>query len=301
MTRDMQNDSYFISSLQRLNEIFSKRYGCSIQYLTPEDIKKISLANANNPAAHLFFQKGEPQADNEQVLLPLYVNNTFAGAARISKPDQIQSKDRQDIFQFISLVMERRLEQAFGDDVRSFTEEVARTQEYSNVIPLRPAQKGTLYPLINKAQNSNSFSFSFLIESQNSEDILKMALEIHDRTQRIAFVRLEDIDDSAFESVDAISNLGNITVFAQDITKISHSRQRSLMKFFETPRDKWSPQFIAGTSLTHSQLRNDVRVYNALIPSLSVGYLRMTQPFSFYRKENLLEFFFDGLTGRNST
>lgn len=128
-----------------------------------------------------------------------------------------------------------------------------------------------------------------------------MALEIHSRSGRLAFLPATDLSPSAFESAETFKNLGPLTIFVQEVSKLTFEQQNALVAYYALARDKDCPQIIAGTTLTLAELKKSCKILPALWPQLTVGFLSMTQPFETYKRENLVEFFFDSLTGRNNT
>lgn len=275
------------ASLRHLNQMLKNRFGNSVTFIKSKD--------AENRFDENLIQGGHYFYADSSAYLPIFIEEKLLGILQINEQEKIKTKDREQLLEVIGMTVEQRLTNKISTNkITTNTQEVPT---YNNVVQLRPFRE-VQNPVLNKFKEKNQLNFSFLIEGQDSEEIFKMALEVHERSNRVAFVGIEDFSPDTFTNPTQIHALGPTTVFIRDILALPFSIQRGLERYFESERAEGSPQFISGCTLPLSELKNDPRILNTLLPTLSAGYLRMTQPFSFYRKENLLDFFYDSLTGR---
>ena len=145
---------------------------------------------------------------------------------------------------------------------------------------------------------STEFDFPCLIECENKNDIFKMALEIHQTAARYVFLSLKDLEAGIENSTEAMNKLGKVTIFIEDISSLSLEQQKGLLDFLNQRESLTTPQLVIGTSKTYGQLKIDNKILPEFLRKITIGYLQLSQPFSAYKKENLLQFFFEGLAGR---
>lgn len=294
-------------TVARLSGVVEKQFGCKLAYEPLEAIAHDHGATTEN--FYMTLRKGEPVVASGSVFFPVFLDGDLAGAASIPKRDEITERTLNYLNSIIRMVLESRLTNSEHLD---FLEELehnlsefaapvtaAAPVRPNNVIRFRDYQENP-FPLP-KWEVNRPLNFSFLIESRNPDDIFKMAHEIHCRSGRFMFLPFHDLSPAALETPEAFKSLGPMTVFIGDITTLTFDQQRALAKFYESSRDKDCPQLVAGTLMNVSELKRSCKVLPELWPYLSVGFLAMTQPFDVYKKENLLEFFYDSLTGRNQT
>lgn len=292
----MSFEYLFLPTVARLSELISRQYGCQLDY---HSVEELELENPKSLGDGL--RRGEPVSAGDWVFFPIFSGDSLAGAARISNRDKIDDKELKYISQFVRMVLESRLNEL---ERAALLEEFERrlkldgTSRANNVISMQYYRENT-HPLpVRKA--GAPLNFPFLIECASGEDLFKMAIEIHSRTNRYAMLPLEDLDPSVFETPESIQQLGHVTIFVKDVTLLTKQIQSQLVRYYNSTRDKESPQIVAGTPVSIQRLKRDEHISTELLSLLMVGYLCMTQPFASYKKQNLLEFFYDSLTGRTS-
>ncbi len=317
MNQREQNTQSVEKTVARLSGVVEKQFGCKLDY-EPID----AITHDHGSSSETFYtdlRKGEPVSAGDWVFFPVFVSGDLAGAARIPNRDEITHRTLSYLHSVIRMVIESRLTnsdhvellQELEQNLREQTENKGAAAGIQSAVsaptPIRPDNvvrfrdyQDNPFPLP-KRPTTRPLNFSFLIESRSSEDIFKMALEIHSRSGRFAFLPFRDLSPAALDSADSFKSLGPLTVFVADITTLTFDQQRALVTFYTSARDKDGPQIVAGTLMTVSELKRTHKILPELWPYLSVGFLAMTQPFEIYKKENLLEFFYDSLTGRNLT
>ena len=288
-------EKHFQPTVQKVAEMVRRQYGCAFSYRALDEIiREDSSLDAR-------LSTGLPVANNRNkwVDLPVFLNDTLVGAGRISPADKFSNTQVLQLHQMIRLILEEALRGAEKIHSLEILENTTiENAQPTNVISLRKHLPNA-FPLPDKKAN-NSLAFPFLIEGPSPDEIFKMALEIHHHSSRYAFLSIEDIAASAFESIQSLCALGAVTIYISDLTKVPLATQSQILNYYNGERDKESPQFIAGTQTSILELSKHAGVLEGLLTVLRVGYLYMQQPFSFYKKQNILEFFYDSLTGRTS-
>jgi hypothetical protein len=286
-------------TVSRLSGVVEKQFGCSLAYETIESIQHDY--DVLDTALFSDMRKGLPVSAGDWMFFPVFVAGDLAGAARIPSSRDINPRALRYLHSIIRMVLESRLSNSEYIDLLQELEENLRHQQATNdmsasaarnnVFQLRDYQENP-FPLPTPSK-TGLLNFSVLIESRSPDDIFKMAFEIHSRSGRFAFLPLSDLSPTALETPEAFAALGPLTVFVADVTTLTFDQQRALARYFKSKRDKESPQIIAGTTLTLADLKRSHMILPELWPYLSVGFLAMTEPFEMYKKQNLLDFFFN--------
>jgi hypothetical protein len=289
-----------LQTVEKLSRLFEKQFGCRMSFSGHEEF----LGGDHKDLYHL-LRRGEPVTAEDSIYFPVFFHEDLVGAAHVITTKQFESHTLKHLHGVIRLMIENRLSKMENIEILTELEmhllsQQARAQSLNrdNVVKLS-AYKSNPYPLPENKINK-SFSFAFLIQSQDPEDIFKMALELHSRSGRYAFLPIRDLSPDTFASAEAFKKLGPISVFLSDITTLSIEQQNVLLKYYQSARDQDCPQIIAGTNVSVAALKNDARILPELLQYLSVGFLALNKPFAIYKSENLLDFFYDSLTGRTS-
>lgn len=298
----MNYENTFLPTLERLAQLIHRRYGYECVY-QPLDQLSAFAARPEADWAHLELElaKGRSVSAGDWIFLPIFSDQTLAGAVRLSvhKHDE----NLEPLCRTIRLVVESSLSHINRLDLlkqfETYTEEMKEREQRPNVVvPLQRFQPNP-FPLPQKKSNA-AFNFPFLIESPEADEAYKMALEIHSRSGRYAILPLCDLSPSVFEDPESIKKLGPITIYIEEISALPFKTQLHLLRYYQTSRDKNCPQFVSCTTKSVSDLKRSQEVAPELLSFLMIGYLCMQQPFATYKRENILEFFYDNLTGRTS-
>lgn len=128
-----------------------------------------------------------------------------------------------------------------------------------------------------------------LIEGQNDLERRKVALEIHLRTQRAAFLDFNDLD---LQSAQDLIELADCTLFIPEIMALDSDQQIWIDEVLKTNS---APLFISATQLPFSLLRTDTRLKSGLLSSLSVAHFRLQYPLRHYLEHGFFKLFLESL------
>ncbi len=297
----VDNQKIYNSTIERLKEIVERQYGCHFDYT------KIDENNTELLLTDL--EKGEPVTAGDWVFFPIFDGKNLTGAGRISSREQLNHKQMMQLYQVIKLVIEgllsntRRIEQLhiIEDNLNQLLDKAAnafQSSKINNIIPIQKYRTNP-YPLRSAySERMNALNFSFLVESQNAEDIYKMAIEIHHFSRRFAFLKYSDISKDTFDNIESIKSMGNVTIFIDDICKLRFSEQEKILNYFHSSRDRECPKIVAGTGITLTDLKRSALLIPELLNFLMTGYIRLDSSFQNYKKADMLDFFFNHLSGR---
>ncbi len=287
-------------TLSRLSNYIRTQYNCSFDFQEAESLRYELTARLNkivNENAHV--------VEGNWVFFPIFIERQLKGVARISKPHNLDESVLENLQKIIQAVFEGRLESIAALHNLDFLEENLKSalsaQEYNakenaKILEISKFRKND-FPFPEKSANP-PFNFPFFIEALDPEDIFKMAVEIHTRSERYAFVSIQDVNPDVFVKIESIQALGEMTVFIPDVAALTPQQQQQVACYYDGVRDKTGPQFIAGTTENFAKLKADPNMNTEFLSYLMIGYLRLRKPFRDYKRENILEFFFDSLSGR---
>lgn len=139
----------------------------------------------------------------------------------------------------------------------------------------------------------------FLIESRFISDITRMALEIHARTQRFAFLYWHEIDPQYRQQSHSLLQMGTCTLFVPEITNLPKEEQSGLLNLIEIANANSHPLVLAGTAHSYRELLNNPDVNQEFLKKLAQAHLKMEKPYKEYAKAGLLQFIMDGLNSKN--
>lgn len=302
------------SFCSRLAQFIHHHYNCSLKFINFND------ASPSTELLQSLMYKNQPIQLNQNVYLPLYQEELLMGAVEVTPQapplTALQISRLQQILPTLVEATLESLENLENLDKLEKTIYLGSQNELSanNIIPLESyRRKRSLPPLPNSFLSPRpkvAFTIPCLIEARCSKDILRMALELHDLSHRLAFVSLDalfvsttDAPTSKITSSSAYStelhSLENISVFIPEISNLDPSQQELLLHFFEQTRTKSSPQIISGTTQSYAELLKTPQINSKLLSHLRVAYLKMDQPFEEYKKYGVLDFFYDSLVGTN--
>jgi hypothetical protein len=133
-----------------------------------------------------------------------------------------------------------------------------------------------------------------LIESSNLSDIHKMAVELHEHSQRYAFMHYSDLDKETRLNLSELISLGSISLFIPNILLLSKEEQEVLRQLATVDTED-RRLMMSGASVTYSDLRTEPSIDVEFLLLLSRAYIKLTRPFSEYKDQGLIHYFLDSL------
>lgn len=290
-------ENLFKPTIDRLAHLIMRQYGCQMEYLHLTELQRAVLPTLRHQLA-----TGQCVSSGEHWFIPVFLNRRLAGAAQIHQVLNLSTNELRFLQQVVQTVIEATL---LNLDRMELLEELEGQlklfDQNQNVLPLSHFRPNP-HPVRNKfgRNEDRSFDFPCLIESENTSDIFKMALELHNYANRYAFLPLKDLNSEIWSSFDQLQKIGNASVYIEDIFSLTIEQQKYLCEFLRSRVRRESPQIIVGTCTPYRELKTSSAIYPPFLDEVTIGYLHMSHPFSVYQKENLIDFFFEGLTGRTA-
>lgn len=169
------------------------------------------------------------------------------------------------------------------------------TQELpSNVIPMFKARPKQARVFAKIRDSRWVLRQDCLIEAKEVQEIHKMASELHEHSQRYAFIHLADLERETRLNLSELISLGSISLFIPDIMRLSVQEQEVLKQLASLPSED-RPLLMVGASTSYSELRTEPAIHLEFLLLLSRAYIKLTRPFSEYRDQGLIHYFLDSL------
>lgn len=282
--------------MARINRIFDGLLGCPLEFQAASSL----TSDEWNEDDLLIFQtstEGYPlfvEHKNENAYgFPVNIRGDFMGLAiaKINRGTSEFSGQKvvllAELFPMVlsdSLKTEERL-----DHLRMLEQRLYLIQSSPNVIPLHPNRLpeavvdidlNTLMSTQNTSQNphhkSPLTSLPLLIETKPNFPLQRIAVEIHQRSGRWALVSVEDLPSEIFQSRESLIQLGAITLFIRDISKLTTNQQLKLAEYLSIQPSADMPHVIAGTICPPQELMEKQLVLSHLIDLFCISSLQWT-------------------------
>lgn len=294
----------FLPTLERLSQLVHKQYGCGFQYWDSAEIVSARFSDIRN-----VLGAGKTARSGECVYFPIFFEKELNGAVEIQPSQTMDEKTLHRLDQTVRLVLQSSLEnvhrldriEVLEQQIQNSVDKEVFSEVETKVVNLaerRHARENAELP--EKALPIlETMSFPFLIEARSEMDAFKMAVEIHQLSGRRIFLPIEDLAPETFDSAATLRELGAATLYTAKVEALSQKIQQTLVQYYAGERKKDDPQIIVASTKTYAELKQNGNLIPDFVNRLAVGYLLMRESFSYYKADDIMEFFIDSLTGRN--
>jgi hypothetical protein len=277
-------------TILKLNRILQGLVSCELEFQPATELsaqewnsRELALVRVNEEGAPQFLEGESTGA----VGFPVNVQGSFAGLAVVRGLQGARSAQLMQLAELLTHVLESSMTRSErGDDLRVIEERI-RVLESENgtdkkVVQLRRArlqEELTVDDIPETAEPIDSpvTSTPLLIETKPGFPLQRIALEIHQMSQRWAFLSLESLSPTIFESREELKELGGITIFIEDLTKLSSTQQLRLAEYLSTKPGKDLPQVVAGITEANAKLRADGRLLPRLIDLFCISEINWSE------------------------
>jgi hypothetical protein len=209
------------SSWKKAHELIREKYGKGLSYRT---IKLYSESNAS------FYSEGD------DLIIPMRLKEHDLGDIVVTRGSVLDIQQKSEIADLVKFLIEPKI----------YNLHLKQSEE--NMTSTRPSEQGKVIDLF-KLNTSKTKTLSQVIhlKSTNARVRHKVALKIHEMAEKNLFVFLDDIAAS-LTSIEDIRTLSDLTVFIEDVEKLSPS-MLDLLKSYLDLTDKDGPLFLVGSGL----------------------------------------------------
>tara|TARA_B110001454_G_scaffold219198_1_gene251661 strand:+ start:237220 stop:238041 length:822 start_codon:yes stop_codon:yes gene_type:complete len=224
------------SSINKLKSILKNRFGKGLEISRLTDLKSVG------PDSDFFFK-------NSDLIIPIFQDETYLGTAIV--PDAKEIDDRN--INSISTLVKMTLIPVFYSQYQTLHENNLKASGIGSMTEDSIDDFG-----IRHVQSSSEVSniISHVIHLNGIKEIVfKVAHQIHEIDKRWAFLPYENVRNE-FKSLETIRNLGNITVFIEDVLALTLEEQKLISDYKAQSNSGSSeePLIIVGSQVGLSEL-----------------------------------------------
>lgn len=225
---NLTNDSAWIKA----NELIREKYGKNLRY------RAIKLISENSKTLHdeKFYSIGD------DLVIPLKLKNFNLGDVIVSRGSLLDPDQKLEVLDLVKFLVEPKvyslqLRQSEENLINQTSKPLSLVNSRS-VVPIHPPEKF----------RKQTLSQILMLKSHTELTRNKVALKIHEMTERNLFVHLDDIINS-ISSKEEIKTLNDVTVYIADIMLLSKATLSLLQEYLEM-NSADGPLFLVGSSLS---------------------------------------------------
>lgn len=216
---------------QKANSLIQEKYGKTLSYRSLKLLK-----DSKNQNSDPFYTAGD------DLVIPLKLKNFDLGDVIVGRGSYLDQQQRSEVVELIKFLVEPKL---YSLQLKKSEENLLNL----NSTKLSLVDSSTVVELYKSEKyRKKTLSQIILLKSHTEMTRHKVALKIHEMTERNLFVYLDDIIAS-LSSKEDLKTLTDVTVFIQDIQQLSKDTLSLLQEFLELNTDE-GPLFLVGSSLT---------------------------------------------------
>lgn len=277
--------------MTKLNRIFGSVLGCGIEF---QPTHMLSSADWDSDGFSSLFEDGfNPEvpryvigARSDVFGFPVNLDGAFAGLMIVRGFNDASPHRLIHLAELLTNVLEYGIQQEGRTDRLRMVEERLVLMDLgssssSNVIPLASARAGRMLQVTDteielKAPLSPLTMMPLLIEVNESFPLQRIAIEVHEQSQRWAFLNVQDLPANVFESRESVKELGAMTIFIRDLTTLTTEQQLKLGEYLATQPGEDHPHIIAGVNAPVTELVEQGKIMSHLAPLFVVSALQST-------------------------
>lgn len=247
---------------KRLNRIFENVLGCQLEFqpiddvsMTDWDLADIQEMKGDSTLAPHYIVNQSGNAVGTSFGFPVRREETLIGLAVVRGFKDARPQRLLILAELMTMVLDYGVRAGDRNEkLRIIEERIAMLDESSNVIPLRPARFERVLQVTESfvaetdSLTSPLLTSPLLLVSTAGFPLNRIAVEIHQLSNRWAFVSAEDLPTEIFNSRESLEQLGALTLFIRDIATLTTNQQIKLGEYLARAASDETPHVIAGSS-----------------------------------------------------
>lgn len=229
---DLMRDSVWLKAYDLIKE----KYGKTLSY---RGIKLVSGEKSALDASAMYYSNGD------DLIIPLKSKNHNLGDVIVDRGSLLDPQQKSEVADLVKFLVEPKLynmqlkqtEESLRNNRGRFLS-LVEVEAHDDVVELYGddnAKRQTLSQII-------------LLKSHTELTRNRVALKLHEMTERNLFVRLDDIIKSVSTLAD-LASLNDVTVYIEDIEKLD-AQTLSLLEGYLAQASPEGPLFLVGSSLS---------------------------------------------------
>lgn len=223
---NLMNDITWIKT----NGFIKKKYGKSLTYRAI----KLIMENQTKVNPDDFYSLGE------DLIIPIQLKNLDLGDVIVNHGSSLDFNQKNEVTDLVRFLVTPKI---YSLQLRQMEENL----RYLSKRPLFMVDSRRVMKLHESKSPKKIVSPIVFLKSNIQINRNKVALKVHEMTERNLFVYLDDIADSITSQAD-FRMLNDITIYIDDIEQISDSVLLVLQEYLDTNDDE-GPLFLVGSSL----------------------------------------------------
>jgi|GEM_PF-4194020 len=231
------NDSVWIKT----SALVKEKYGKGLSYRA---IKLISEASTRAANADSFYSFGE------DLIIPLKIKNQNFGDIIVAQGSQLDTQQKNEVMNLVKFLIEpqvysiqlKHAENNLQNSKKKQLSLVGSIDSLNKVVPLHRRDKF----------KRSTLSLIIFLKSHTELICNKVALRIHEMTERNLFVHLDDII-SSLTTIDDLKTLTDATIYINNIESLSKETLNLLQDYLELKLTD-GPLFLLGSNLSLADL-----------------------------------------------
>jgi hypothetical protein len=292
------SERVFSVIMKRLTKWVFNRYDCEIrhEFFDQQDQRHQILKSLleKNPFARV----------DGELHFPIRFSGEVIGVVLARESSgELSTGQQKELNHLFSLMIEPTLKDIEQlERVDSLHEHMVYAHDSENLVRFKEfSRQPTLNPTVMTPESKlrTRFHLPCVIDSIDADDARKLAFEIHQQSGRYAFLSINELDETCFNSIEDLQVIGPVTIFVPELRSLTKTQVQFFNQYFETgDRTSESPQFVVNVSNLKSfkEMADDNQT--RLLESLSVAVIKMDRPFAELKKVGLVNLFFSALSGR---
>lgn len=240
-----------LASIVRLKGILKSRYGKGMEITTMVDSSEI-------PRGESYLLRGN------SLLIPIMANDHYLATAIVPHAEGISETDRQAITYLVKMVLEPEFYSWYLDQMthNSLLSHLATDNIISIHAPfdLRDSFFSESAPdLAFEDQQTSGLIVDdgtnvLFLEAHSPHQIQKVAVDIHEVSERWAYLRFQDVKDQ-IQSAQDLVGLGSLTLFIEDILAVGDFHREIISEYLKHPHSKNEPLLLIGSATSFQDLQ----------------------------------------------
>ncbi|MFS4459061.1 hypothetical protein [Bdellovibrio sp. HCB2-146] len=282
----MQNSTLDSSFVNRLKEILASRYGKGLQIRQLMDLAEVSDEQE-------VFTRGR------DLHIPIRVNGAFLGTAVVPSADDLNEEKKQGVTQLVRMVLEPAMYKWYLEQREANLTELNKAQvNFDNVAVFGDDPMPTIDEILeemplkqNEGPGTELISNLIHLEGSSETSNKKVALQLHELTDRWAFVPFNDIKGQLHSAFD-IAKMGAMTIFIEKIEALNQPEQELLLDYLSEERFADEPLIITSSQLSFKELQSSA-LASSLLDEVSINTFEVDRaPLTSSALKEVLELFF---------
>jgi hypothetical protein len=293
--REVETNKNFEKALNRLTKLVKDKYFCNSRYVEFSNTVK---ADKLSQLVKILISTKQSVTISETTYFPVYRNDKVISSFVVEPSIHLAKSDIDDIEALISVTIQpfinlKEQKSFLNEREKNFFVNLSNPQ---NIVPFsQKNHSSNLYKIFNPLFLQNKVKLNVptitFIQSINQLDGYKMALEIHEKSASMAFLRYDEQNHASRKELLTNEDIGELTIYIPELKKLSASEQEHIYNFQDKYRDT-KAHFVFTTTHPIKHLVELGIGYMPLLENYRSSFIYMDKPFDYYKRNNYLYLFF---------